>query len=70
MDLWNTTKLRGRIVEKYRTINNFASKIDRTPQYVGRVLNHKSELTQGEMDKWIKALSIESHEIYPIFFAK
>ena len=65
---WNTSKLRGRIIEKFGTLTKFAEHINRTNQFVSKVLNNKSELTRDEMERWIDALDILPDEINPIFF--
>lgn len=69
MTNFNGAKLRGRIVEKYGTIQKFAEHTSRGNQFIGNVLNGKAVLTQPDMEEWIELLDIESDEVYPIFFA-
>lgn len=67
---WDTSKLRGRIVEKFGNLTMFSQHIKRTQQFISRVLNNKAELTMKDMNIWIDALEIQPDEIYPIFFVK
>lgn len=62
------SKLRGRIVEKCGSIDNFAKKIDVTPTTVGRKLSEKSEWSQGEIIKACEVLDISANEIAAYFF--
>ena len=64
-------KLRGRIIEKFGTIQNFADYqgISRGKQFIGNVLNGKAVLTFNDIEEWIYALQIEPDEIYFYFFA-
>jgi hypothetical protein len=65
---FNTSKLRGRIVEKFGTIGKFAEKTSRGKQFVSNVLHCKAMLTQKDMDEWIKLLEIPEADIALFFF--
>lgn len=66
--MFNTGKLRGRIVEKYGTAIRFAEVVGSTNEFVSRYLNGKTTLTQTMMNKWIAALEIPDDEIADYFF--
>ena len=69
MDKTSRAKLRGRIIEKFGTIQNFANHTSRGHQFVGNVLNDRAVMNQRDMEEWIDRLEIEPEEIYPYFFA-
>ena len=68
MFTFNTAKLRGRIVEKYRTIMEFSKVTRKKKQFVLNVLNGKAQLNQEDMDEWIHLLDIPADEIDVYFF--
>jgi hypothetical protein len=68
MFTFNTAKLRGRIVEKYKTILEFSKQTRRGKQFVLNVLNNKSYLNHEDMDEWIRLLEIPADEIDIYFF--
>lgn len=68
--MFDTSKLRGRIIEKFSSQGQFASHIGRTQAYVSDVLNGKRYLEQREIDKWADALGIEPIDIPIYFFSK
>lgn len=65
---FNSAKLRGRIIEMFNSIQEFAEETSRTYQYVVNVLNNKASLTHKDMDEWINILKIENADIYDYFF--
>lgn len=65
---FNSAKLRGRIIEMFNSIQEFAEETSRTYQYVVNVLNNKALLTHKDMDEWINILKIENADIYDYFF--
>lgn len=64
------SKLRGRIVEKYGTCENFAAAIGSTPATVSAKLNNKSKITGPDIHKWSQPefLDIAADEIGVYFF--
>lgn len=68
MFTFNTAKLRGRIVEKYRTVMEFSKATHKKKQFVLNVLNGKAQLSHEDMDEWIHLLDIPADEIDVYFF--
>ncbi len=62
-------KLRGRIVEKYKTVGAFASEYGITPQTVGNVVSGRSTPKGMALAGWLAALDIPKDQAY-IFFAE
>lgn len=65
----NISKLRGRIIEKYGTIGNFANTLKKPISYVSRIINGNKDMTTKEIGVWSRLLQIESDEIVLYFFA-
>ena len=61
-------KLRGRIVEKYDTMSNFADKIGSSRQTVSQKLTGKSEFSRDDIQRYADALEIPKDEIGVFFF--
>lgn len=66
--MYETSKLRGRIVEKYGSQGKFAEKVGCSLSFLSQYLNGKKKLDQPTIDKWVDALDIESSDIYGYFF--
>lgn len=64
----SVAKLRGRIIEIFGTIDNFAESADCSRVYVSNYLNHKTALNQKTILKWAKLLIIRDDEIPTYFF--
>lgn len=62
-------KLRGRIVEKYGTIEAFAKAINRSVVSVSRKLNGKTAFNQADMDLWSEALDFTPIDYGDYFFS-
>lgn len=60
-------KLKGRIVERFGSQGNFASKIGLSENSVSRKLNCKIGFSQSDMVKWGDILGITQDE-YPEYF--
>lgn len=71
-ETFNTSALRGKIIEEYRTINNFAIAMGISRQHLSNLLSGKAHWTVIKMRKAVKLLKIEDQpgEIYRIFFAE
>ena len=68
--MFETAKLRGRIIEKFGSQNAFAKASHRSISFVSQYLNGKKVLTQKMMDEWINLLDIPASEIDQYFFTK
>lgn len=66
--MYDTSKLRGRIIEKYGTLSAFANVVNRSITFISLYMNGKTQLDQSTMDEWIKALDIEPIDILAYFF--
>lgn len=68
--MYETSKLRGRIVEKYGSQAKFAEAVGCSLSFLSQYLNGKKKLNQPRMDKWVEALDIDSDDIYDYFFVR
>ena len=68
--MFDTSKLRGRIVEKYGTISAFAGVVHNSVSFISQYLHGKKTLDQRMIDKWAGALDIPSSEYDAYFFTK
>jgi len=68
--MFDTSKLRGRIIEKFGSQNAFAEAAHRSISFVSQYLNGKTSLDQKIMNEWIDLLDIPSYEIDQYFFVK
>lgn len=63
----NTAKIRGRIVEKNKTIYSIAQKIPCSPYTLGKKLSNKSPITLKEVSILCDELDIKKEEILDFF---
>ena len=61
-------QLRGKIVAKYGTIKNFANQIGLSAVQVSKKLNQRAGFSKEDIEKWCKALGIDSEDIGECFF--
>ncbi len=66
--MYTYRKLRGRIIEKYGTLSNFAEISGMSLTWLSAKLNNRSGLSQQNMDLWAKLLDIELVEYGEYFF--
>lgn len=66
----DTSKIRGRIVEKFLTYGAFAEAIGKETRFVSAYLNHQRTLSQTDIFDWADALDINNEEIPRYFFAQ
>lgn len=66
--MFNTSKLRGRIIEVFGSLTMFADALNIPFQQVSKVLNGKTFLRQDAIYKWAVALEIELLDIPAYFF--
>ena len=62
-------KLRGRIVEKYGTIKNFASELGMSTVAVSKKINESAGFSKDDIIKWSEMLEIPAEEVGEYFFA-
>ena len=60
-------KLRGRIIEKYGTLREFADHVGLTAEQVSRYMRGKVVFNVVTIDRWASLLDIERCE-YPEYF--
>ena len=68
--MFETSKLRGRIVEKYGTLRAFAAAVGNSYSFVSQYMNGQKVLDQKMIDSWAAALDIPSNEYQFYFFTK
>jgi transcriptional regulator with XRE-family HTH domain len=66
--MFETTKLRGRIVEKYGTLGQFAKEAGCSMSFLSQYMNGKASLDQRTIDKWVALLDILDEDIRAYFF--
>lgn len=66
--MYEVSKLRGKIAEKYGSQAAFAEAIHRSNGYVSKYMNGKAVLDQDSIKKWADALDIKGDEIGVYFF--
>ena len=67
--MFETSKLRGRIIEKFGTLSAFAREVSNSMTFISLYMNGKTQLDQKTMDEWITVLDIPNDEIDQYFFA-
>jgi len=65
--VFDTSKLRGRIIEKFGSQASFAEYMKLCPATVSQVLNGKMYLDQNEIEEWANSLDISAFD-YGIYF--
>jgi transcriptional regulator with XRE-family HTH domain len=68
--MYDTSKLKGRIIEKFDKQNAFAKAVGSSSSFVSQYLNGRKDLTQPVIDKWAEVLDIPADEIHTYFFKK
>lgn len=68
--MYETAKLRGRIVEKFGTIKEFAQAAGSSMSFTSQYLNGKKILDQKTIDRWANVLDIPANEYDLYFFAR
>lgn len=63
----DVSKLRGRIVEKFGTIDCFAEKANCSRTFISKYLNHKTYLNQETLLSWATLLELNDADI-PAYF--
>lgn len=66
--MYETAKLRGRIVECYGSQRAFCRDANKSVSFVSQYMCGKKFLDQRDIDKWIRLLKIPDEEIPAYFF--
>ncbi len=66
--MYRYDKLRGKIVEKYRSQKAFADILGCTKNTVTLKLQGERGFSQKDIEKWAKALDIQREDYYLYFF--
>lgn len=61
-------KLRGRIVERYGTLGNFAEELGVSKNSVSKKMNCKTEFSQADIIQWSLLLNVQKDEYGEYFF--
>lgn len=61
-------RLRGRIVEKYNTIGEFAEKAGMSRAWIGMKLSGTADFSAKDIRRWSELLEIEPDDIGSYFF--
>lgn len=65
--MFETAKLRGRIVEKFGTLKAFSAAVHNSESFISQYMNGKKILDQEMIDNWAGVLEIPVSE-YPDYF--
>lgn len=68
--LYDHSKLRGRIIEKYGSISEFSAALGVSLTTISEKLNNKTGLSRADIDRWNELLGISTDEIGAFYFAK
>lgn len=66
--MFDTSKLRGRIIEKFGSQGRFAEEVKRSQAFISEVLNGKAYLEQRDIDLWANLLDVSGNELNDYFF--
>ena len=70
MHNYDTSKLRGRMIEKFGSQTRFCEVTKNSMSFVSQYLNGKTDLDQPTIDKWANLLEIDLPDIPIYFFTK
>lgn len=68
--MYDYSKLRGLIVEKFGTLSAFSEAIGKDSAYISRILHGQVRLTQEIIDTWSNILDIRPERIGAYFFTR
>lgn len=66
--MFDTSKLKGRIIEKFGSQGKFAEAVNHSQAFVSGILNGKAYLKQKDIDLWANVLDIAGEELNDYFF--
>ena len=70
MAIFETSKLKGKIVEVFGSQRDFAKAVNKSQAFVSGVLNGKAYLEQRDIVLWASVLGISESEFGPYFFTR
>lgn len=65
--MYDLSKLRGRIIEKFGSLSNFAEKLGKDKTYLSRKMQGHSDFSRTEIIEWSNLLEIDS-SMYEVYF--
>lgn len=65
---FDTSRLRGRIIEKFGSNKNFANHVPQSPSAISKLLKNQGVFTQKIILKWASELEIAVEDIGYYFF--
>jgi len=68
--MYDTSKLKGKIIEVFGSQGAFAARIKRSQAFISGVLNGKAYLNQKDIDLWAELLGIPGEELAAYFFTR
>lgn len=68
--MYETNKLRGRIVECYGSLTAFCKAAHKSMSFVSQYMNGGKSLNQKDIDLWIQLLQIPDEDITAYFFTR
>ena len=68
--IYDYSKLRGRIVEKFGSMRKFAAALGVSVQAVSQYLNNKAKFGQRAIEKWCTVLEIDFDDAGAYFFKR
>lgn len=66
--MYDTNKLRGRIIEKFGSQRAFCNAVGSNPSFVSKYLKGGANLSQNTIARWAEALEIPFGELDSYFF--
>lgn len=66
---YDYSKLRGRIIEKFGTLNAFFEKLNISSVMASKKLNNKAGFSQADINQWCNLLDIDLKEVGSFFYA-
>lgn len=66
--IFSSSKLRGRIIEKFGTIGKFAESLGCSSQTISNYFNGTTNLSQDKIIQWCELLDIKEKDIPAYFF--
>jgi len=67
---WDYSKLRGKIVEVFRTVRSFSKALGQSETATYNYLNGRTSFDQKSIEKWCRLLDIPLEDAMPYFFTR
>ena len=68
--IYDYSKLRGRLIEKYGTVARFSQFLDVSKSTVSLKLNNKVDISRDDIIKWSKILEISPSDYGAFYFVQ